>query len=83
MNIFKAKVSQFLIPLCQRGNQQHEYDKKITKGYGIVFNLHAIEGYSHKEIGALINKNKVQTITVWTLRRLRDSNPRPLSIVKH
>jgi len=47
---------------CQRGNQQHEYDKKITKGYGIVFNLHAIEGYSHKEIGALINKKKVQTV---------------------
>jgi hypothetical protein len=62
VNIFKAKVRQFLIPLCQRGNQQHEYDKKITKGYGIVFNLHAIEGYSHKEIGALINKKKVQTV---------------------
>ena len=32
-----------------------ELIKKLPIGYGIVFNLHAIEGYSHKEIGALLN----------------------------
>lgn len=32
-----------------------ELIKKLPNGYGLVFNLHAIEGYSHKEIGEMLN----------------------------
>jgi len=32
-----------------------ELIKKLPSGYGLVFNLHAIEGYSHKEIGEMLN----------------------------
>jgi len=50
-------------------NQLHEYGaeimltakeiaeliKKLPVGYGLVFNLHAIEGYAHKEIAEMLN----------------------------
>jgi RNA polymerase sigma-70 factor (ECF subfamily) len=29
--------------------------EKLPKGYQVVFSLFAIEGYSHKEIGELLN----------------------------
>lgn len=32
-----------------------ELIKKLPLGYGIVFNLHAIEGYSHNEIADMLN----------------------------
>lgn len=35
--------------------------KKLPDGYGIVFNLHAIEGYSHKEIAEMLN---IKTVSV-------------------
>jgi RNA polymerase sigma-70 factor (ECF subfamily) len=38
-----------------------ELIKKLPMGYGIVFNLHAIEGYSHKEIAAMLN---IKTVSV-------------------
>ena len=38
-----------------------ELIKKLPVGYGIVFNLHAIEGYSHKEIAAMLN---IKTVSV-------------------
>lgn len=38
-----------------------ELIQKLPTGYGIVFNLHAIEGYSHKEIGEMLN---IQTVSV-------------------
>lgn len=38
-----------------------ELIKKLPSGYGIVFNLHAIEGYSHKEIAAMLN---IKTVSV-------------------
>ena len=28
---------------------------KLPEGYRMVFNLHAIEGYSHPEIGEILN----------------------------
>lgn len=31
---------------------------KLPEGYRVVFNLFAIEGYSHKEIGELLNINE-------------------------
>lgn len=38
-----------------------ELIKKLPMGYGIVFNLHAIEGYSHKEIAEILN---IKTVSV-------------------
>lgn len=32
--------------------------KKLPEGYQVVFNLFAVEGYSHKEIGELLNINE-------------------------
>ncbi len=32
-----------------------ELIKKLPLGYGIVFNLHAIEGYSHQDIADMLN----------------------------
>ncbi len=32
--------------------------KKLPEGYQLVFNLFAVEGYSHKEIGELLNINE-------------------------
>ncbi|MEP7170181.1 MAG: sigma-70 family RNA polymerase sigma factor, partial [Bacteroidota bacterium] len=32
--------------------------QKLPAGYRTVFNLYAIEGYSHKEIGAMLNINE-------------------------
>jgi len=29
--------------------------KKLPRGYRVVFNLYAIEGYKHKEIAKLLN----------------------------
>jgi RNA polymerase sigma-70 factor (ECF subfamily) len=29
--------------------------KKIPRGYNLVFNLYAIEGYSHSEIAKMLN----------------------------
>lgn len=42
------------IPSIMRGRQILECMKKLPFGYRTVLNLYAIEGYSHKEIGALL-----------------------------
>lgn len=37
--------------------------KKLPEGYQTVFNLYAIEGYSHKEIGEMLNISEVTSRT--------------------
>ncbi len=51
--------------------------QSMPQGYRVVFNLYAIEGYSHKEIADLLkvtestSKSQVRKARIWLMKRLK------------
>ncbi len=50
--------SQFDIASEINANELKKMLDRLPEGYRLVFNLFAIEGYSHKEIGVMLNINE-------------------------